>query len=361
MPSLEHIQALLASSDWSDIESGLDELRRAGAEVTDRLGQALDDQLSKLVDHADWHVRLALARLLANLERGALLERLLGDLDGRVKEEATRSSDTWTMRAKERAAAERRDRQLEKRLAALRKTHGDAAVREVQALALERLGEIAERVGHDLLGTVATLQQVEEIAVRHLDARAVGTRDWDLSIGALQRTTRFLQSFAQDFRELLAAPAPIDLVRIDELIGSALQDARASVAGPHARVDVHVPSTLLATVPPGDVARCVANLVKNALEATPLTGSVQVRAWPQDRDLHIRVTDDGKGMSTEMQARCFEPFRTSKRSENNRPSGLGLAIVRRKVEDLLRGRVTLKSELGRGTTFLLELPGVVAE
>jgi two-component system sensor histidine kinase FlrB len=66
----------------------------------------------------------------------------------------------------------------------------------------------------------------------------------------------------------------------------------------------------------------------------------------------IDVADDGPGMPEDVKRRLFEPFFTTK---GNRGTGLGLALVRKVVEDH-GGHVTVESTPGEGTCFTLTLP-----
>ena len=69
----------------------------------------------------------------------------------------------------------------------------------------------------------------------------------------------------------------------------------------------------------------------------------------------LEVADTGSGMTPEECERIFTPYYTSKRHG----TGLGLAIVQSVVSDH-GGRVTVQSEPGRGTTFVIELPDNLA-
>jgi signal transduction histidine kinase len=360
MPGLEQVRRLLESDEWRDLESGLEALIEHGTDSVPGVVEVLDARLPVLAVHGEWRIRRGVARLLAELDRPALLERLAADDDPRVTEAAAETESVRRERAKQEARSARKERQYAQKVEALRARHGDDVAREVEALALERLAAVAQRVGHDLLGTVSTLRRVDEVLRRHVREEVVGKRDWDLSLGSLPRVAHFLESFAEDFRAFLAAPATRQVVTLQELVRSAVADVDAALgAASHAPVLKEVGPTLRAEVPLGDLSRCVANLVKNALEATPTTGTVRVRAWADGANLHIRVADDGKGMSEAMKARCFEPFQTTKETNCARPSGLGLAIVQRKIEEHLGGRVDLESLPGKGTTFTLIIPGVV--
>ncbi|MEY2843296.1 MAG: hypothetical protein RI920_1333 [Pseudomonadota bacterium] len=99
------------------------------------------------------------------------------------------------------------------------------------------------------------------------------------------------------------------------------------------------------------------NLVANAIRYTH-TGGVLVAARRSGKHrLRIEVWDTGIGIAPEQQDRIFEEFYQVGNSarERNRGIGLGLAIVRR-TAGILGERITLKSRLGRGSVFAMELP-----
>lgn len=110
------------------------------------------------------------------------------------------------------------------------------------------------------------------------------------------------------------------------------------------------------------IHQALMNLLTNALEAVPQgTGSITVRLHYEEPDsrgpgspgeAHVLVIDNGPGIPKDRHATIFEPFQTSK---GVRGTGLGLAVTKRVVEDH-RGRITIESEPGKGSTFTLVLP-----
>jgi len=112
------------------------------------------------------------------------------------------------------------------------------------------------------------------------------------------------------------------------------------------------------TTDPGAIAQVVTNLLTNALDhafAPEQEGRVEVTVGPSaDGRARIRVTDDGRGMTEEVQARIFDPFFTTRRGQGG--SGLGLSIVWNLVTGPLGGRIAVCSTPGGGTTFDIDLP-----
>jgi PAS domain S-box-containing protein len=105
------------------------------------------------------------------------------------------------------------------------------------------------------------------------------------------------------------------------------------------------------------IRQIIINLIGNAIKFTP-EGSVQVHvSHPDPNHWKIEVTDTGIGISRDAQSYIFEPFRQADVAvtHENRGVGLGLSIAKQLVE-LMHGRITINSELGKGSTFTVSLP-----
>ena len=99
------------------------------------------------------------------------------------------------------------------------------------------------------------------------------------------------------------------------------------------------------------------NLIINSVNAMPEGGSLfvsldAVTAGSNSPDyIEVTIKDTGRGMSKEEQGKLFEPFHTTR----NGGMGLGLAISR-KIVELHRGLISIESEMGKGTAFIISLP-----
>src|SRR5690606_30784223 len=95
------------------------------------------------------------------------------------------------------------------------------------------------------------------------------------------------------------------------------------------------------------------NLVKNAIEATPEGGQILARTYATRGGVALDLIDTGEGMDDNTALHMFEPFYSTKSAG----TGLGLPTAR-KIIEAHGGRITVQSELGRGTKFNLAFPAL---
>ena len=105
---------------------------------------------------------------------------------------------------------------------------------------------------------------------------------------------------------------------------------------------------------PVRLEQILVNLLSNAVRHSPEGGIVTVQVEPQPAAVAFRVSDHGPGIPTELQERIFEPF---ERFDPHSGVGTGLGLpVSRRLAEVLGGRLTVESVVGRGATFSLSLP-----
>jgi len=100
------------------------------------------------------------------------------------------------------------------------------------------------------------------------------------------------------------------------------------------------------------------NLISNAIDAIGKDGLIKVTSLRNDQNITISVTDNGPGIPREQQKKVFDPFFTTKNTGNG--TGLGLWVTYDIVKRM-GGTITLKSEMEKGTTFMVKLPIVIPE
>ena len=103
------------------------------------------------------------------------------------------------------------------------------------------------------------------------------------------------------------------------------------------------------------MGQVLANLVDNAVKYTPKGGSVSISMAQDENQLRFLVSDTGMGIPKDEQERIWQRLYRCDASRSKKGLGLGLCMVRAVVE-AHGGSVSLQSEIGKGSTFIIDLP-----
>ena len=212
---------------------------------------------------------------------------------------------------------------------------------------LAALGELAASVAHELRNPLAGIQMSCANLRSEIDEPEQRER-LDLVGAELKRMTRLLNGLLEQGRQ---APAPSKDFNLALLVQELVALTRYQVP-PHITLSFEVPEQINCHLPECKLRQALLNLILNsaqALDESP--GEVHLRAWRENRLIHIEVIDNGPGFSEEMLATGIRPFSTS------RPQGTGLGLVM--VQRLARetgGRIKLSNHSPRGARVELSLP-----
>ena len=237
-----------------------------------------------------------------------------------------------------------------------------------QSQKMEAIGQLTGGIAHDfnnlLAVVIGNLALLEE---RTLDEEILDMLDAPLR--AARRGAELTQRLLAFARRQTLNPEVIDLRK--SVPKTALLLKR--VLGGNVAVSVdEIQGECLAIADETQLESAILNLALNARDAMPGGGILKIGATVIDIEaetaeirgdispgpyVEISLTDTGVGMSPDLVARVFEPFFTTK--ETGRGTGLGLSMVYGFAQQS-RGGVTIKSELGSGTTVRLYLPRAVS-
>jgi len=104
---------------------------------------------------------------------------------------------------------------------------------------------------------------------------------------------------------------------------------------------------------PGQLNQVFMNILSNAIDAIDEKGTITIRTSILNSTIRISIKDTGKGIPENIQSKIFEPFFTTK--EVGQGTGLGLSICHSIIEKH-RGSIEVKSEVGKGSEFVILLP-----
>jgi PAS domain S-box-containing protein len=239
-----------------------------------------------------------------------------------------------------------------------------------QAQKMEALGRLAGGVAHDFNNLLTVILGYCELLLAEpdpQDRRRAGILKIHAAGSSAAGLTRQLLAFS---RKQIIEPTLLDL-------NAVVTDMRAML-GRLIREDVTVVLDLRPELAPvkvdrGQVEQVIMNLAVNARDAMPGGGTLTIETANVELDedyaksdlsvkpgpyVVLTVTDTGTGMTPQVQARLFEPFFTTKAVGTG--TGLGLATVHGIVTQS-GGRVSVSSEVGRGTSFRVYFPRADAE
>ncbi len=269
-----------------------------------------------------------------------------------------------------------------------------------QAQKLESVGRLASGVAHEIntpvqfvsdsihfvrnaFGDLATLISKYQLLTRSVVGGSPGTpaseiaaeviqaeQDADLSYvlesvpPALERSVDGLGRIAEIVRSMKEFAHPdqkeMTTVNLNQAILSTLTMARNEYKYV-AEVETHLDDLPPVTCYAGEVNQVVLNIIVNAAHAigdvikgSEGKGRITVRSHVDGDGVIIGISDTGGGIPEHIRDRIFDPFFTTK--EVGKGTGQGLAIARSVIVDKHGGGLTVQSEMGKGSTFLIRLP-----
>ncbi len=223
-----------------------------------------------------------------------------------------------------------------------------------------RQREFLADVAHELRTPVTA---IEGFAAALEDGTARSDEDRTEAAEFIRLEATRLRELVRDLQELtwldLDPPLRVELTDLADIAREAVARQAVDAEDRTVALDVIGESVTVAT-DPAHVTTILANLVSNALKATPADGTVTLRTGKRGSEAFVEVADTGVGIPPEHVPYLFDRlFRVD--SARNRSgeagSGLGLSIVKR-LAVLLGGRVAVRSTVGSGSTFTVFLPAM---
>ncbi|WP_266205777.1 sensor histidine kinase [Pontibacter kalidii] len=235
---------------------------------------------------------------------------------------------------------------------------------ELEEKEMEAWSKLIRVLTHEIMNSVTPISSLSASACEEIhtftdtEAEEITLlREELLDIGqclqTISRRSEGLIRFVNEFRNLTTISVP-QMSRFD--VGELLQEIklllREQLARQQVQLVVQAPrENMLLSADRSMVEQVLINLVKNATEAVheQPDGQIALRASLDGRSrITISVSDNGPGMTEEAMAKIFIPFYSTKKTG----SGIGLSLSRQMMR-LHKGTISVQSELGQGTTFVL--------
>jgi len=244
-----------------------------------------------------------------------------------------------------------------------------------QASRLAAMGTLVAGVAHEINNPLAATMANQGLALDVVkgvrEARGTGPSHPNLRVHGLDEGIEALadaqesgERIAQIVRDLatFANPNPMrTVVRLSSIVEGAMRWLPVAM-GQSMKVEVEAVESPQVMGAAGQLEQVVHNLLTNAARASSEGhGVIRVRTGPGSPGMvRLEVIDQGVGIPEKDLDRIFEPFFTTRPAGEGRGAGLGLAISRAIIA-AHGGNLTVKSEVGKGSTFTVELPAAPAE
>ena len=206
---------------------------------------------------------------------------------------------------------------------------------------------IAQRVRNPLNAFQLNLESLEdEITSANIENSLERLR-------RMRNTVAEIDYFLSEILRVTDLPRPqITPVNINQLVAEVETFARPESL----KKEVTVSLNLQVNLPelqadPVQIKQVILKVLLNAIEASPLKGSITLATEEKNGHVIIKVTDQGEGILPAARERIFEPFFSTKEGG----AGLGL-LWALKIVKLHRGGISFTSETGKGSTFVISLP-----
>ena len=231
----------------------------------------------------------------------------------------------------------------------------DRALAEVSRFKDEFLASIS----HQLLTPITSIRAAADLLTA---PPAKESKAADSLISSIARNTQRLQSLVQELLDLARLQrGEVSLAREPWDLKTIVRESVAAIeplaGGKEQALEVETPSSPCPVLADrGRLEQALMNLLSNSCKFTPRHGHIKATLQDMGQEYLVSVADDGHGIPLAEQSQIFERFYSNSRASGEKTgAGLGLAIAKTVVE-LHGGRIWVKSQGGRGSTFFFTLP-----
>ena len=232
--------------------------------------------------------------------------------------------------------------------------------RAARADKLRALGQLASGVAHDFNNSLAAILGRAQLLRRQVNDPAL-IRNLDIIQTAAEdaaATVRRIQTFARK-----SAVKEFELVDVAGLLNDAVEITRtrwqneARVRGLEYDVKLNAPREQYTYGSASELREVFVNMIVNAVDAMPRGGRLLITCRRKDDRLQVHFSDNGNGMPEDVKQKIFEPFFSTKGAHG---TGLGLSVSYSIIERH-SGSISVDSEPGSGSNFMVDLPAIAAE
>lgn len=248
-----------------------------------------------------------------------------------------------------------RNKELEMALRKLREMQEEL----IRSERLAATGKLTAQLSHEINNPVHNILSSLQTAIKKTSPDAPARELLDVAYEEVGRLARLTAQLLSVYRESVSTHDTGSAISVNEVLRDVVTSSMESLRKSNVRVDL----VLGETIPPvrgssDKLKQLFVNLVNNARDAMPDGGRLTITSSPVNGNVVVNVTDTGIGIPRENINRIFDAFFTTKGKVSG--TGLGLSVSYGIVQ-LHRGKITVRSEPGRGSTFSVSIPAHITD
>ncbi len=218
----------------------------------------------------------------------------------------------------------------------------------IQAAKLVAIGELASNVAHEINNPLTSILGYAELIKEETELSSV-LKDVEVIESESLRARDIVHQLLEFSRRRSLEMKNIDINDIlREVIGLVtlqLKDTRVEIVKDFG----DIPTT---DADPNQLKQVFLNLINNATYAMQNEGTLGIRTATNHGEIHVSISDTGKGIPKEILSRIFEPFFSTKKEKG---TGIGLSVSYKIIQSH-NGRIEVESQEGKGSTFTVVIP-----
>lgn len=215
---------------------------------------------------------------------------------------------------------------------------------------MAKLGEMATQIAHEIKNPLGGIRGYSMLLYRDLTMYPHFQEMIAQIIDAARSLENLVSSVLEFSKPIQISP---QMVNLSDLLHQTIKWMKADPASlPTIRYALHIPNeSIFVFIDSDAIKRCFLNLIVNALQAIPEGGEIMISLLKNETCCIVSISDTGIGMDEDQLKTLFTPHFTTKKRGN----GLGL-VEAQKIVEAHFGSIQVRSTLGKGTTFSINLP-----
>lgn len=216
-------------------------------------------------------------------------------------------------------------------------------------LSIEELTQQIRNVSHEIRNHLSICDMYSQIIKKNLEKNGINNDSIENSIECIQQSIKIIGVNLLELKSL--NNNNIRILDFEKIVKTGTEMSKAYISDKNIVFETFIKNTAPIKADESRLLSCIANIIKNGIEAIEIKGKISVIAEIKDNFGIIKISNDGKPIPKEKQKTIFQQGYTTKKTG----SGLGLAICKRYLEEQ-NATIELTKSTKAQTTFEIKIP-----